>query len=197
MIRTLSLHTPHGHLHGRLDLPDTPRGLILLTCAHPVPAVASIAGQLAARGYATLTMELLTTQEVQFADATQNVHRLAQRLIGLLDLAREDGDLQELPLAIYATGDSSPAALRAAAQRDAQVRALACHGGLLDRAGLQSLTLNQAPLLMLIDPADDIGQSAWQRTAAHLQCLYEMHVLGPAEDPAGRVAGWFSAHLTG
>lgn len=197
MIRTLSIDTPHGRLHGRLELPESPRGLVLLARALRAPVDTIVAGRLAARGYAVLIMELLTTQEAQFVDATQNVPRLAQRLISLLDLVRDDGDTENLPLAIYALGDSSPAALRAAAQRDAQVRALACHGGLLDHAGLQSLTLNQAPLLMLIDTTDQTGQTAWQRTAAHLQCAHEMHVLGPLEDPVTHIASWFSAHMGG
>ena len=195
MIRNISLQTPHGALHGRLDLPANPRGLIVLTRAHHAPADTAIAANLAARGYALLAMELLTTQEAHFVDATQNVPRLAQRLLDVLDLARLDGDMENLPLAIFATGDSTPAAIRAAAQRDTQVKALACHGGLIDRAGLQSLDLLVAPLLMLFDAEDDIAKAAYMRAAIHLRAPHEMHTLGPAEDPVLRVAAWFGLHL--
>ena len=80
-------------------------------------------------------------------------------------LIRRDGDMEVLPLAIFATGDTSPAAIRAAAQRDTQVQALACHGGLIDRAGLEALKYLSAPLLMLFDAEDRIGPLAAERAA--------------------------------
>ena len=195
MNRTLAIHTPHGSLHGHLELPDNPKGLILLARAHHAPVDAIITANLAARGYAILSMELLTLQEAQFADATQNVPRLSQRLLDILDLIHHDGDIQELPLAIFASGDTTPAAIRAAAQRDTQVKVVAGHGGIIDRAGLQGLKLLAAPLSMLFDADDSIGQIAYQRAASHLNCIHEMHVLNPGEDPVLRVAAWFSLHL--
>jgi hypothetical protein len=86
-------------------------------------STASLRQILSREDFAVLTMELLTSQEAQFVDATQNVPRLTQRLLDLLDLIRQDGDMQDLPLAIFATGDSCPAAVRVAAQRDTQVKA--------------------------------------------------------------------------
>ncbi|WP_265942602.1 hypothetical protein [Dechloromonas sp. A34] len=195
MNRSISLHTPHGILHGQLELPDRPKGLILLARAHHAPIDVLIAANLAARGYAIFGMELLSSQEVHFADATQNVPRLSQRLLDILSLIARDGDMQELPLAIFATGDASPAAIRAAAQRDTQVRAVACHGGLIDRAGLQALKLLEAPLLTLFDTEDSAGRTAFQRAALHLSDIHESHVLNQGEDPVLRVAAWFALHL--
>ena len=195
MNRSLSIHTPHGPLHGQLELPESPRGLVLLARAHHAPVDAVIAASFIADDYATLTMELLSSQEAQFVDATQNVPRLTQRLLDVLDLIRQDGDMQDLPLAIYATGDSCPAALRAAAQRDTQVQALACHGGLIDRAGLQALKLMVAPLLSIFDEDDDLGKIAFQRAASYLGCPHQMHVLKIGEDPVSAAANWFSSHL--
>lgn len=195
MKRNLTLQTPHGALHGQLDLPESPPGLILLARAHHAAVDTVLAAHLAARGYAILAMELLSAQEIHFADATQNVPRLALRLIDILELVRNDGDMQELPLALFANGDLTPAAIRAAAQRDAQVRALACHGGLIDRAGIQALDLLAAPLQMLFDADDEISRTAYLRATPHLHGIHEMHVLSPGEDPVGRVAAWFSLHL--
>lgn len=193
--RHLSLTTPHGNLHGSLDLPPQAHGLVMLARSHHAPVDATIAANLAARGYAMLVMELLTAQEAQFADATQNVPRLTTRLIEILDLIRHDGDMQDLPLAIFATGDVTPAAIRCAAQRDTQVMALACHSGLVDRAGGQALDLLVAPLLLLFDKDDDAAQIAAKRAVQRLNCSHETHVLGPAEDPVLRVAAWFSLHI--
>lgn len=195
MNRSLAIHTAHGSLHGQLELPDMPSALILLARAHHAPVDAIISAKLAARGYAILNMELLTTQEAQFVDATQNVPRLSQRLLDILDLIRQDAEIQDLPLAIYASGDATPAAIRAAAQRDQQVNVVAGHGGIIDRAGLQALKLLVAPLLMLFDGDDDFGQIAFKRAAPHLNCHHEMQLLSAGEDPVIRVAAWISLHL--
>jgi dienelactone hydrolase len=192
MIRHIALHTPHGSLHGQLERPDDPRGLIVLARSHHLPIDTTISANLAARGYAILAMELLTAHELQFVDATQNVPRLTQRLIDILDLARHDGDMQELPLCIFASGEIAPAVIRAAAQRDTLVRAVACHGGLIDRAGAQALDLLNAPLLMLIDADDDTAFAAYRRAATHLRCVHEMQVTEIGESPENRVAIWFS-----
>lgn len=197
MIRHITLHTPSGSLHGQLERPDNPRGLIVLARSHHLPVDTMISANLAARGYAILSMELLTAHELQFVDATQNVPRLAQRLIEILDLARHDGDMQELPLGIFASGEIAPAAIRAAAQRDTQVRAVACHGGLIDRAGAQALELLVAPLLMLIDAEDDTALAAYRRAAAHLRCVHEWQVSEIGESPENRAVIWFSRLFSG
>lgn len=194
MNRTITIQTPHGPLHGSLERPDEPRGLILLARAHHAPADLVIADNLAAHGYAILSIELLSTQEAHFVDATQNVPRLAQRLLDILDLARHDGDMQDLPLAIFSNGDTAPASIRVAAQRDTQVRALACHGGMIDRAGLQALELLAAPLLMLFNPDDEFAPPAFQRASSHLGCVHEMHVLDNGEDPLVRIISWFGQY---
>ncbi|HLO61988.1 MAG TPA: hypothetical protein VK165_03390 [Azonexus sp.] len=195
MIRHIALHTPHGSLHGQLDRPQHSRGLILIARAHRIADDDSLAASLAAEGYAVLAMDLLTADELHFVDATQNVPRLAQRLLDILDLIRHDGDTQNLPLAIYANGDAAPAAIRCAAQRDTQVKALACHGGLIDRAGLQSLQLLVAPLLMIFEPDDALSPAAYQRAAAYLGGVHQEVMLEVGEHPVASVAGWFARHL--
>lgn len=195
MNRTITIHTPHGPLHGQFERPAAAHGLVLLARAHHAQIDSFIAANLANRGYAILGIELLSSQEAKFVDATQNVPRLAQRLLDILDLIRHDDDMRELPLAIFATGDTTPAAIRAAAQRDSQVKVLACHGGIIDRAGRQSLNLLVAPLLMLFDATDDVAPPAFLRAANHLGGVHEMHVLNPGEDPVSRVAAWLALHL--
>lgn len=197
MKRNLSIQTPHGTLHGHLELPEDARRLILLVRAHHAPVDAVVSASYSTHRSATLTMELLSSQEAQFADATQNVSRLTQRLLDLMDMIRHDGDIHDLPLSIFASGDSCPAAIRAAARRDMQVKMLACHGGLIDRAGRQALNLLAAPLLMIFDSDDQIGKTAFERAAHHLGCQAETHTLATGEDPAIAAAAWFSADEAG
>ncbi len=195
MIRHIVLHTPHGSLHGQLDLPESPKGLILVARSHRVPEDDALLACLAARGFAILGMDLLTAHELQFADATQNVPRLAQRLLDVLDLIRNDGDMQNLALGIHARGDTSPAAIRCAAQRDIQIRVAVCHGGLIDRAGLQALELLTAPLLMLVEHDDAPASAAYQRAASHLGGKHQLHILAAGDRPLTEVSRWFAEYL--
>lgn len=195
MNRHFLLSTPHGSLHGHLERPDHPRGLVLVARVHNALADSLIAANLAARGYAILSMELLTAQEMHFADAAQNVPRLTQRLLDILDLIHEDGDTLDLPLAIFASGEVTPAAIRVAARRDLQVRALACHGGLIDRAGLEALRLMSAPLLMLFDAADEVEKAAFRRARPHLRSINEEQTLDIGADASLHVAAWLTMHL--
>lgn len=195
MIRNLVLHTAHGSLHGQLDRPDNPRGLILVARAHRLSEDATLASSLEALNFAVLSMDLLTVQELQFVDATQNVPRLMQRLLDVLDLIRNDGDMQTLPLGICANGDTAPAAIRCAAQRDTQVKALLCHGGLIDRAGVQSLELLVAPLLMLFEPDDTLAAQAYLRAMTHLGCPHQKQHLAPGDSPIPGIAEWFARYL--
>jgi dienelactone hydrolase len=195
MNRHFSLSTPHGSLLGHLERPDHPRALVLVASVHNAQADSVIAANLAARGYAILSMELLTTQETHFIDAAQNVPRLTQRLLDILDLIRDDGDTLDLPLAIFASGEVTPAAIRVAARRDLQVRALACHGGLIDRAGLEALQLMSAPLLMLFDAADEVEKAAFRRARPHLRAISEEQILEIGEDASLPIANWLTVHL--
>lgn len=195
MIRKISIHSPHGALYGWINRPEHAAGLVLLAHAHHAPSDSLIANDLAAHGYAVLTMDLLTAQELQFADATQNVPRLTQRLIEMLDFTRIDGDMADLKLAIVATGDTTPAAIRAAAQRDQQITALVCHGGIVDHAGRQALDLLAAPLLMLFDEDDTIGPAVFQRARGHLHATCQAQVLKAVHDPSPLIIEWFSRYL--
>ena len=195
MNRLITRHTPHGSLRGWLERPELPHGLILIVRPHLGPADSAAASELASRRCAVLVTELLTASEIAFADATHNVPRLTQRLIDVLDLIRSDGDMEQLPLGVFATGDIAPAAIRAAAQRDSQVDAVACHGGLIDRAGGQALDLLLAPLLILLDADDEAGLTASRRANAHLHNDHEIRKLPPGEGALPLAANWLAQRL--
>lgn len=198
MNRSLALHTAsHGPLYGHLVFNADARALVLLIRSHLTAVDTPTAEKLADQGYAVFAMDLLTTQESQFPDATQNVPKLTQRLIEVLDFARRDPNLEMMPVGIFSTGDTSPAAIRAAAQRDTQIKALACHGGMIDRAGKQSLELLRAPVLVLSDPEDTLSSASYEHASPYLHVPHELRSLNPAEGPVTQVAAWFSMHLHG
>ncbi|MCL2524740.1 MAG: hypothetical protein FWF20_04415 [Betaproteobacteria bacterium] len=195
MNRHITLNTPSGTLHGYLDCPEQARGLALLARIQRTPRDEIVAAGLTASGYATLSMGLLTTRELNFADAAQNIPRLCQRLLAILGLLANDGDTEELPLALFAAGDATPAAIRIAARRDQQARVLVCHGGLIDRAGLQALKFMTAPLLMLFDADDSFGPAAFHRAQTRLRATCDEQTLLAGEDTTPYITAWFDRHL--
>lgn len=195
MNRDFYLETFHGPLHGQLAIPPAPRGLAVLALVEPLPEDDALATELAADDLAVLAMPLLTEQELHFPDAAYNVPLLTQRFTDLLNILRYDGDTERLPVGLYAEGHASPAAIRAAALKDAQVGAVACHGGLIDLAGLENLRLLAAPLLMLVDAGDTASQVSFQRAAAHISVRKELRPLTPGESPGSHAARWFVEHL--
>ncbi len=187
--RDLSLHTPHGALYGQFQRPETAHGLVALLRCHQNAVDRSQADYLLTQGLAVLSTDLLTHRELQFSDATQNVPRLTQRILDILSLIAHDDEMNRLPLLLWAHGEASPAAIRAATQRDTQVRALICEGGLIDKAGLQGLKYLAAPLLML--PGDDpLVQTAFGRAEPHLPAK-----LPKETGDASRIAPFINRYL--
>ncbi|MCL2831358.1 MAG: hypothetical protein FWD77_11600, partial [Betaproteobacteria bacterium] len=109
---------------------------------------------------------------------------LAHRLLEVLDAFKRrwrNGEFRTLsfhipdppPLSFFAAGDFSPVALRIAALRDAEIRALACCGGLIDLAGKQYLKALVAPLLMIAEAGDIHAFTAAERCRALIAAEYE------------------------
>lgn len=194
--REFNFHTERGPLHASLAIPETAQGLVVIAQLHPTPLDRVINATLGSRHWGILSMSMLTPQEAHYPDAMHNVPLLTQRLIDGLDLLRRNADTENLPVGLFASAHVAPAAIRAAAQRDQQVRAVVCHGGVVDLAGLQALKLISAPLLMLFDADDPYGRPAFLRATAYLNCVHEARTLAPAENPSSHVAAWFALHLS-
>jgi len=195
MKRHIAMHGTYGSLHGELVLPEKPRGLLVIAHPHRVSSNDPDAQQLLEYGYAVLGTTLLSEREMQFPDATQDVARLTRRLLDIIELSNRDSDMQGLPLAIFANGDTTPAAIRATAQRDNRVLALIARGGNVDRAGLQALGMLEAPLLMLFDPPETLSPDAWARIRSRINAPTESQTLAEGEHPARWIAAWLSRHL--
>lgn len=192
--RTLTLGPPHGRLTGHLSRPDGTRTLIIVAHAglhHDHPLVAPT---LATRHHALLAVDLFNRHEEHSHDPHQNAAQLALRLLHFLDFARNDGDTADLALALYASGAAAPAAVRAGAQRDADVHAIVTYGGLIDHAGIQYLEALAAPLLTLVERHDRATELATRRAFQHLRATHELHLIDPA-DAAAEAAAWFGLWL--
>ncbi|MFO1404985.1 MAG: hypothetical protein U1E96_10440 [Azonexus sp.] len=194
MKRDISFPTGHGRLAGLLEAPTSARGLVLAASLHASSNANTIAAA-HARQYACLVLHLLTGQEIAFADNAHNVPLLADRLLQVLELVATDPDTAELPLAIFAEAAVTPAAVRVAARRDRQIRCLACHGGLIDGAGLQYLEVLSSPVLMLADIEDEVSASSFRRAATHLAGPWELRRVPSGGIPAAMAMDWFAPYL--
>ena len=206
----ISIDTAHGPLHGLLTLPARAAALIVLghAGASPENRDDALAVVLRHDGLATLTLDLLTPAEERFADNHHNVALLARRLLdGLTRIKRRmlTAELPRLPIGLCAAGDCSPVALRVAAQRDRDVFAVVCRGGLIDLAGVLYLRTLVSPLLVLVG-ADETRVEASNRRALRevtgRQELKRQPASGDAADAAAafgwlarETACWFVHHL--
>lgn len=210
--RTLTVPLPKLTLSGELALPHgAPRGLIIFvtssteSCVGDVfPDLAGNARALRDEGFATLRIDLLRPEESRFADACEHLPQLGERLLALIGHLRQQMLLEAippLPIGLVAAGAMTPLAVRVAAQRDHDVRALVCYGGLVDLAGLQYLKLLQAPLLLLADAEDTPALANAQRAQAHLLGIRRIETLDDPDVGERRLRqgtllrAWFSCHL--
>lgn len=195
MIRHLSLHTPHGTLFGQLELPEAANSLIFLVRSHHTPIDVELSAGLARLGHAVCFMDLLTSQENAFPDASQNVPKLAQRLIEVIEFIQRTEYPDTQAIGMLALGDAAPAALRVAAQRDQLIKAVVTLGGMLDRAGRQALEYLSAPLLILQDTQDAMAAASLERARSHLGSHFRIEAAGLPNQNIEHAHAWFTQHL--
>lgn len=194
-------------LYGEIRMPEAPVGLVLFVAACGSAEQASrgdVGTQLLHSGHAVLTIDLLDAAACRYADATAHVPELTENLLMLLAHVQRliDGAvIPPLPLTLFASGDATPVAIRAAAIRDKAVAALACLGGLVDLAGLQYLRVLRAPLL-LQHHADDAAAAAniararkFMEGSVEIDVLPEDRILADIESARLRLA-WLERHQT-
>ncbi len=170
----ITLPGANGRLHGTLSLQPDPTGLIVL--AHAALSLDGrdgvLAGILRHAGFSTFSVDLLTRHEESFSDVHHNVPLLCNRLLDFLALLRHRmllGEIAPQPIGLFAANDTTPVIIRVATQRDHDIAALVCRGGLLGLAGKLYLRSLTAPLLLLMEETDE------QHLASNRQALQEIH----------------------
>lgn len=206
----VSIDSGHGPLHGLLTLPAQASALVVLAHAGPSPEARdeALAVILRHARIGTLTLDLLTPSEERFEDNHHNVPQLAKRLLDGLLLIKQrmlTDELPKLPIGLCAAGDCSPVVLRVAAQRDHDIFAIVCRGGLIDLAGMMYLHLLASPLLVLVGQDDERRVVSTRRALRELACPNELQLLPASADSpdsgedfesvARETAHWFVRHL--
>jgi hypothetical protein len=203
------IHTEHGPLHGKLILPADARGLIILAHAgaNPESHDEALGVILRHSGFATLRLDLLPYAEERFDDVHNNVSLLAKRLLGALNMVKREMQnevMPILPIGLCAADHASPVIVRVAAQRDHDIAAIACRGGLIDLAGMLYLRSLSSPLLVLVGETDATLLASSQRAMNEIACSKTLEIISKTESGfdskaafdtvAGKVVDWFDRY---
>lgn len=200
---------PGVALAGDLRLPDAATGLVVFAhgsgSSRHSPRNRQVAEALNEAGLATLLFDLLTDEEEGDRANVFDIDLLAQRLLAVTRWIQADEELGRLPISYFGASTGAGAALRAAAQIGADVRAVVSRGGRPDLAG-ESLEHVVSPTLLIVGGAD------WQVLALNEEaswklrsCPHQIAIVpgathlfeepGALERVAELAAEWFSRHL--
>lgn len=159
------------------DLTLTPHGESIVLFAHGSgssrhsPRNRYVAAALNARGYGTLLMDLLTTEEEQVDLRTRemrfDIGRLAERLTAAVDWLDSHSATATLPIYAYGASTGAAAALITAADRPMRVRGVISRGGRPDLAG-ETLHRVKSPVLLI--PAEPTRSCAESTPTRPTRC---------------------------
>jgi putative phosphoribosyl transferase len=173
--RPVRLDLAGASLGGDLAVPDGARGVVVF--AHGSGSSRHsrrnrhVAAGLQGAGFATLLLDLLTSQEEAEDSRTRrlrfDIDLLSARLTGAVDAVAGIAGTRGLPVVTFGASTGAAAALRAAAARPERVAAVVSRGGRPDLAG-DDLSRVRAPVLLVVGGADTSVLQLNEQAAARL-----------------------------
>ena len=205
---------PAGSAVLRADLtaPPRPRGVVIFAHGSGSSRFSArnrqVGETLQMRGYATLLLDLLTSQEeavdVYTAQYRFDIPRLGSRVCAAAEWTQTVTEIRDLPIGYFGASTGAAAALVAAAERPGLVHAVVSRGGRPDLAD-DALVRVQAPTLLIVGGADrdvlDLNRQAMRRMLAHVELQVVNGATHLFEEPGTleeveRLAGeWFDRYL--
>lgn len=196
------------NLEGLLGVPDDPKGLIVF--AHGSgsgrfsPRNNHVARCLEKAGFATLLLDLLTSDEESDRSNVFDISLLASRLLEATDWARHTPSVCALRIGYFGASTGGGAALVAASIAPAYVSAVVSRGGRPDLAG-DALRLVEAPTLLLVGSDDEQVLELNRQAMQKMHCPVELSIVpgathlfeepGTLDEVVERSIRWFTAHL--
>ncbi len=200
-------------LKGILRIPRDARGAVLFAhgsgSGRLSPRNRFVAERLQRAKLATLLFDLLTEKEEQ-EDALTGWYRfdipfLVKRLVGVSDWFSER-TVSSFPVGYFGASTGAAAALVAATERLATVRAVVSRGGRPDLAGDDTLAAVQVPTLLIVGEGDPEVLEVNRHSLELIPALHKKLVVvpnaghlfeepGALEEVADQAAAWFETHL--
>jgi putative phosphoribosyl transferase len=210
--RTVVVSSDDVRLTGDLTVPDGARGVVLFAhgsgSSRFSPRNRLVAGTLNVAGLATLLVDLLTGEEEAIDEQTRglrfDIPLLARRLELCGAWLEREAVTASLPVGYFGASTGAAAALIAAAEHPANVRAVVSRGGRVDLAG-EALGRVAAPTLLIVGEDDlivlDLNRQALQALTVERRLeivpgashLFEEP--GTLEHVAELARDWFLEHL--
>ena len=209
----VKVNAGHVTLQGDLNVPEDATGLVIFAHGSGSSRFSSrnrsVAAKLEEQGFATLLLDLLTSNEELVDDETSeyrfDIPLLGRRVVAATDWARGRSDLRHLPVAYFGASTGAAAALIAAAERADIARAVISRGGRPDLAD-DALPRVEAPTLLIVggrdEPVIELNREAKLRMRAHVELVIvpdATHLFperGALEEVSRLAADWCRRYLT-
>jgi len=195
-------------LSGHLTVPRRPLGLVVFAhgsgSSRHSPRNRYVASALNEAGMGTLLFDLLTPDEELDRANVFDIGLLADRLEAVTEWLRHEGEHADASIGYFGASTGGAAALRAAAQPDADVAAVVSRGGRPDLAGA-GLSDVRAATLLIVGGRDDVVLDLNRQAFECLTCERHLAVVpgathlfeepGALEAVAGLARDWFTHYL--
>lgn len=200
-------------LEGDLGFPESCLGIVLFAhgsgSSRHSPRNRFVARLLREARLGTLLIDLLTSSEEAAETATGhlrfNIDFLGVRLVAITDWVLAHSDMRDLPLGYFGASTGAAAALVAATQRPAAIRAIVSRGGRPDLAR-SALPRVAAPTLLIVGEQDtavlDLNREALNQLRVEKSLVLvprATHLFeepGALEEVARLARAWFERHFT-
>lgn len=212
----VAVRVPIGdvELAADVELPVRGRGLVIFAhgsgSSRRSPRNRHVADVLNEGAIGTVLIDLLTEEEeavdLRTAELRFNIPLLGQRLVAVTDWILRQTHLNRLGIGYFGASTGAAAALVAAAERPAVVRAVVSRGGRPDLAG-SALAGVLAPALFIVGGEDpvvlDLNYSAIEKLPVRTEHKLEIvegatHLFeepGALDQVAALAGSWFRKHL--
>jgi dienelactone hydrolase len=198
-----------ARLPGMLELPPSPRGMVLFAhgsgSSHRSPRNNYVAGELRRAGLGTLLLDLLSRDEDGQYEDHFDIALLGARLGDAVRWLAQQPETKGLALGMFGASTGAAAALQLAAGRPDEIAAVVSRGGRPDLAGSDELARVRAPTLLIVGGEDDTVIERNRQALRDLTCEKELAVVRGAthlfEEPgalaevARLAARWFKGYL--
>jgi len=205
-----SVRVGDKQLEGLLAVPAGARGLVIFAhgsgSSRLSPRNTHVAHALNRRGLATLQFDLLTEEEAMDRANVFDIPLLGERVLEAVRWGCSDAVTCDLATGLFGASTGAAAALIAAAELPADIRAVVSRGGRPDLAE-PVLDRVRAPTLLIVGGADDVVIELNQRALNALTCEKELRIVpgathlfeepGTLDEVIAAAGDWFEKHLTG
>lgn len=212
--RDVEIPAGNVQLDGELIIPEGATGIVLFAhgsgSSRHSPRNQFVARVIREGGIGTLLFDLLTREEESVDIYTRHlrfdIRLLAERLMEATRWLEKESDTSDLNVGYFGASTGAGAALVAAAELGADVKAVVSRGGRPDLAGA-ALPKVTAPTLLIVGERDEPVIEMNEKALAQLNCEKELKIVPNAthlfeepetlEEVARLATEWFKRHLSG